>query len=297
MAFPVLGHGQMRPPEADLILADFADRQFGRVARWQLVPLGFDDDAIRHRLNRRQLRTVRRGVYAVGHAPESIRARWMTDMLACGPDSGLGALTTLQLFGAVRESRARTVVITARRGRTGPKGVDMRTARNVEFIDWGGFKTTTLARALLDAAPMLDDEKLEAAYERSVKEHGLDPSLIPKRNKRLNQLIADHKLGTAMTDSELENLFRRILKAAQLPQPLSNQDVWTGERFYKPDFLWPQQKVIVEIDGWEVHRSQREADSRREADLSAMGFHVQRFMKLQLIRHPDEPVRALRPFL
>lgn len=99
-----------------------------------------------------------------------------------------------------------------------------------------------------------------------------------------------------MTDSDLENLFRAILKRAGLPQPESNRDVWTGERFYRPDFLWAEQKLIAEVDGG-VHADQQHADRLREAELAAIGHHVQRFDRLQLIRHQDRIVAALRPFL
>lgn len=286
----------MQPPEADRVLCELAGRQFGRLARWQLVPLGFDDDAIRHRLTR-DFVPHRRGIYCFGHAPDTIEARWMTDLLRCGPESGIGATTALQLVGVLRRNRRWTVVITAKRGRRKPKGIDLRESRDVEFVEWGDFPVTPLGRSLLDAASMLDDEQLEAAYEKAVKLFDLDPSTIPPRDKRLNQIVRDHVLGTAMTDSELENLFRRIVKRAGLPQPRSNQAVWTGERHYFPDFLWPERKLIVEIMGWHVHRDRQEADTRRKANLSAMGFVVVEFMKLQMIRRPDEVARALRPFL
>ncbi len=100
----------------------------------------------------------------------------------------------------------------------------------------------------------------------------------------------------ALTDSDLENLFRTIVKKAGLPQPASNPRKWTGERFYRPDFVWPEQRLIVEIDG-PVHEGQRLADDQRAAELAALGFIVQRYQRLQLIRHPQQIVAAIRPFL
>ena len=72
--------------------------------------------------------------------------------------------------------------------------------------------------------------------------------------------------------------------------------MWTGERFYRPDFLWPDQRLIAEVDG-DVHAEQREADSRRRAALAAIGFHVQPFTRRQIVRRPHEIPAALRPFL
>lgn len=282
--------------EIDALIADLAAGQHDLVARRQLLARGVNRHAIDHRLQSGRLRPVRPGVHRLGTARLTRRARWMVDVLACGPDCGLGGTTVLELLVVRRASNRKTVVITSRRGRRSPKDIDLRTSRDVAFITWDGIPITPLGRALADAAPDLDDEQLEAAYEKAVTKWQLPPDRIPKRNRRLNRLIEDHELGRALTDSDLENLFRKIIKQAGLPQPESNRDVWTGERFYRPDFLWPDQRLIAEVDG-DVHAEQREADSRRRAALAAIGFHVQPFTRRQIVRRPHEIPAALRPFL
>ena len=287
--------GLLHPCEVDWIVAELARAQHDRFARWQLLQLGIGDDLIRKRLGARW-RRVRRGVYRLGTERPTHRARWMTDVLACGPDCGLGGTTVLELLDVRRPTNRRTVVVTTRRGRRKPPGIDLRTTRDAEFIPWDGIPITPLPRALADAARQLDDEQLEAAYEKALTNWDMPPSLVPQRNARLNRLIEDHQRGTALTDSDLENLFRTIIKQAGLPQPESNAEVWTGERFYRPDFLWRKQMLVAEVDG-DVHLGQREADSRRRAELASIGLHVQPFTRLQLIRRPYEIPAALRPFL
>ena len=48
---------------------------------------------------------------------------------------------------------------------------------------------------------------------------------------------------------------------------------------FEVDFLWREQRVIVEADGFEFHRARGafEADRARDAELQALGFHVLRF--------------------
>lgn len=279
------------------MIAELAGRQHDLVGRWQLLELQINEKAIDHRLQTRRLRRVRPGVYKLGTGRLTRRGRWMSDVLACGKGAGLGGETVLQLLGVRRPNNRKTVVITSKRGRRTPKGIDLRTSRNVEFITWDGIPITPLPRALADAARHLDDEQLEAALERAIVDHQLHLDSLPWRKpKNLSRLVRDLELGRSLTDSDLENRFRKIIKQAGLPQPLCNRDIWTGERFYRPDFIWPEQRVIVEIDG-PIHRAQGEADSRRQANLAALGFQVQRFTRLQLIRRPDEPANALRPFL
>lgn len=293
---PLIGSAIASTRDIDALIAALAAAQHDRVARWQLRKLALSDKSIDHRLQNGRLYRVRPGVYRLGAARPTHRARWMADVLACGEGAGLGGRSVLELLGVRRPSNRRTVVITSRRGRRKPPGIDLRTSRDVAFIIWDGIPITPLPRALADAAADLDDEQLEAAYERAITKWDMPPTLIPKRNARLNRLIADHARGTALTDSDLENLFRAMLKRAGLPQPVSNPDIWTGERFYRPDFVWFEHKLIAEIDG-PVHVEQNDADRLREADLAAIGFHVQRFGRLQIIRHQPRILAALRPFL
>lgn len=65
-------------------IAALADRQWGVVARRQLLAIGLGTDAIGRMLRSRRLRRLHHGVYAVGHRalrPEGYR---LAAVLACG---------------------------------------------------------------------------------------------------------------------------------------------------------------------------------------------------------------------
>ena len=277
----------------DALITRVARAQHDHVARFQLVDRNVSEGAIERRLRSGRLRRVRPGVYKVGPTRTSRRGIWVADALRCGPDAGLDGISALQLFGVVNEFRRRTTVVTTHRGRRAPKSIDLRTTRrHVRFLRWDGIPTVDVPEALVTAAPDLNDEQLEAAYEKALMRFELDPSRIPRRNARLNQLIKDHERGTALTDSELENLFRRILRNAGLPQPKTKLPV--GRRI--PDFIWPEYHVVAEVNG-PHHGLQMEADASRNAELASRGLIVQTFTKLQLIRHPAQIPAALAPFL
>jgi hypothetical protein len=98
-------------------LADLATRQHGVVGRWQLIELGFGDEAIRTRLEAQRLSHLHREAYAVGHRRLTRRGRWMAAVVACGPGAVLShesAATLWELAGAQPESD-----VTAPRGRQG----------------------------------------------------------------------------------------------------------------------------------------------------------------------------------
>ncbi len=72
-----------------------------------------------------------------------------------------------------------------------------------------------------------------------------------------------------MTRSQAEELFLDLVRQARLPAPRVNSRV-AG---YEVDFFWPEQRLVVEIDGYRYHSTRRafEHDRRKEADLQRPG--------------------------
>ena len=61
---------------------------------------------------------------------------------------------------------------------------------------------------------------------------------------------------------------------------------------YEVDFLWREQRLVVEVDGFAYHsdRAAFERDRRRDADLAALGYTVVRVTWRQLV---DEPAAVV----
>src|SRR4051794_29906621 len=74
------------PPEitGDPAIAMIAASQHGVVTRAQLLSAGLSPAAIEHRLARKRLHPMYRGVYLVGHRLAPPFAREMAAVLACG---------------------------------------------------------------------------------------------------------------------------------------------------------------------------------------------------------------------
>ena len=88
----------------------------------------------------------------------------------------------------------------------------------------------------------------------------------------------------APTRSEFERAFFAALRKAGLPRPLVNHVIAP----YTADFAWPEQRVVVETDGWRFHghRLAFEDDRARDADLAARGWIVVRITWRQLQGSP-----------
>jgi very-short-patch-repair endonuclease len=93
-----------------------------------------------------------------------------------------------------------------------------------------------------------------------------------------------------LTDSELERMFLRLVRAVGLPTPQ------TGVRLngFRVDFFWPELGLVVETDGLRYHRTpaRQARDRRRDQVLTAAGLTTLRFTHTQ-IRFENEEVRAV----
>ena len=87
---------------------------------------------------------------------------------------------------------------------------------------------------------------------------------------------------TTFTRSEAEERFLALVREARLPRPLVN----VRRHGYEIDFLWPEEGVAVEVDGFAYHRTRErfEADRDRDAVLRKAGLTVIRVTWRQLER-------------
>jgi len=87
-----------------------------------------------------------------------------------------------------------------------------------------------------------------------------------------------------ITRSRLERDFIAFLDAHDLPRPLVNQPLSGKE----PDFRWPAQKLIAELDGFGTHGTRQafEDDRARDRSLLIAGWRVIRIPYRQLREQP-----------
>jgi very-short-patch-repair endonuclease len=97
------------------------------------------------------------------------------------------------------------------------------------------------------------------------------------------------------TRSELERAMLALCRHYRLPLPEVN--VRLGG--YVVDFLWREQRLVVETDGWAAHRGRVafERDRARDLDLKLMGFEVVRFTYRQVTGQPQRVAAAIRRLL
>ncbi|HJS96840.1 MAG TPA: DUF559 domain-containing protein [Solirubrobacteraceae bacterium] len=96
--------------------------------------------------------------------------------------------------------------------------------------------------------------------------------------------ILGQRGGPRLTRSWGERRLLSLIREAGLPVPLTNR-LLLG---FKVDAVWPDLKLVVEVDGYEFHgdRDAFESDRARDAVLVAHGYRVLRFTARQLRDRP-----------
>jgi very-short-patch-repair endonuclease len=277
-------------PGRDRIIAELAGRQHGVVSRAQLLDAGVSPSAIDTRLRGSRLHPLHRGVYAVGHRALVPLAEEMAAVLACGSGSAVSHRAAAAMQRMLDRRGPLVDVTVARSGRRRP-GLRVHRSRSLtpgDVVMLHGIPVTTPVRTLLDLAESEPARELERAYDEAITQrlvsHSSFAAAIRQAHGRhgssaLRGLLARNAEPT-LTRSEAEERCLALIREAGLPAPRMNAPV-AG---YCVDFFWPEDGLIVEVDGYRFHSSRTafERDRRRDAVLQAAGFRIMRVTWRQL---------------
>lgn len=162
----------------------------------------------------------------------------------------------------------------------------------------GALVTTALQTAVdcaltlpvLDALCIVDfflNQRLITAPEFANSIAGLQCKGI-KNARTVSQLMSKHSESPAETAAR----YHMILWGITPPQ--EQVRIWAGSSYYRPDFLWEEYKVILEVDGHikydgtygdpaQVIRNEK----RRQRDLEKLGYRVLRAQWEDIVHHPE----------
>jgi hypothetical protein len=291
------------PPDPPLEreIAELATRQHGVVTREQLLDLGLAPSTVRSRVAVGRLHRVHKGIFAVGHELLTSDGRRIAAVLACGPGAALSHRSAACHL-ALREDNRNSIDVTSpqRSGRD-LTGITVHSGatllpRDATVVD--GIPCTTLARTLLDLAEVLTTRGLERAIEqaevlRVLDMRAIDDVLARANGRRgatiLKALLSETQVGSTITRNELEERFLDICRQANVPPDATNAWIpFPDGGGAEADFVWRAQRLIIEVDGRDVHTTRRafEHDRRRDQRLTMLGWRVVRFTWRQVLYEP-----------
>jgi very-short-patch-repair endonuclease len=170
----------------------------------------------------------------------------------------------------------------------------------------GGIPCTSAARTVVDLAAVLTSLELTVAAE-SARRLGLMTMVelqrtIEQCGRRRRGSVALRKYvdaheGNPALDRKLEVKMAALLRSARLGGFRGQYDlrVLDGRRF-RVDFAWPEQRLVVECDGfrWHGNHTAWKHDRRRIAAIERAGWRVVTVTWDDVTRHREETIERIR---
>ena len=267
------------------------------VTRDELKARGLSKDAIRRRVARGDLIQLHENVFADAGTLVDRGFTLHAALLAIGRDAALSCREAAEVRNLlVPSDRDPHITTTHRTGHT-PAGIVPHRVRcigedEVEEID--GLRVVTVPRLLRELAAERSRELQRALNEAMYKRLVTIDELVPMAASGMPgcRVLRDALRYAAPTRSDLEDKFYALFVDANAPLPRANESVG----LYEVDFIWRQERVIVETDGWAAHghefaRGRRDPSKTRY--LEALGYTVIRVSKAWFKAAPLEVLATI----
>jgi very-short-patch-repair endonuclease len=172
-----------------------------------------------------------------------------------------------------------------------------------------GILCTSPARTIVDLAGLCGLHALTIAVEEAAVLGVLNVTTIDKilsegrrrGSRRLNLLLEDWRRYSPeiRIRSRMEAKMLPLLTHYSLPIPETNVKLRIGDKTVEVDFLWRQQRVVVETDGGRFHDNPlaQKRDSERNRLFAQVGYRMPRLGWDQLRDEPDRTIAEIARFL
>lgn len=260
--------GIRRPVDADRLIAEHARAHHGLVTRRELRRAGLGDWVIDYRVAHGLLVPVEPGIFRVGGSPTTDMQETLAAVLGVGSRAAASHQTAVWLWG-IWDKRPRPTHVTTKFSHWRSKSYVVH--RSSDFYDEytaevSGIPVTTMERTIVDLGATAKlgvvAQVLDSALRRklvaidgvsSVVEDLARQGRSGIRTARL--LVEERRRWLATTESELEDLFARVVRSGGLPEPVEQVDIHDrfGSFIGRVDFFYPEQSVAIELDGFAFH--------------------------------------------
>ena len=296
--------------KADRLLASMATVQYGVFTRRQATAAGLNPRIIDDRTDRGMYERLHPGVYAIAGSPQQWHRTVIAAVFAATEPAAASHRTAAYLWG-MTDRRPNTVEIATRRHlRVKREDHQVRESKDLRSSDIflvDGIPTTAAVRTIVDlgasAPPWFVEKCLDAALRKSLFDIWSVQRFIMRVARKgrngigtIRPLVEERLTWKGITESDLEDLFRRVVASTPVPMPDTQHVVYeTDGRFVgRYDFAYPTRFAIIETDSERYHMDpvsfQRDREKQNRAQM--LGWTVYRVTWRQLIDDPDS-VRAI----
>ena len=204
----------------------------------------------------------------------------MAAVLACGSEAVLSHTSAAALWKLLPQRGFAHVTVPGHgRSRPGIRVHRTRTLFPSDVTRRDGIPVTTPSRTLADLRRLLPQPHFARAL----------------REAEYLKLPLEDRFNPDHTRSDPEADFLALCRRHRVPPPEVNVRVGP----YVVDFLWPESRLVVEVDAYSTHgsRSVFESDRARDVQLRLRGYEVLRFTGPQISRDRREIASTLPTLL
>ncbi len=274
------------------------------VTRAELDAAGITPGEIKHRVRVGALIRQYPGVYRVGHTAETVEARYIAAVRACGEGAELAGMAAGYAQGLLPKRKSPPAPEVTTRTERRIKGIKTRRRKRVhpgERTTWRGIPITTVPRTLVNLSHVLPLKDLARACHEAGVRYRTTPADVDKVLKRQPNAPGSRNLRRVMhgdarvTLSKLEDRFVEELVAAKLPLPETNKPA--GGR--RVDCRWAKERLTVELLSYTYHASRHawEQDHERRREARKRGERWRSYTYEDVFEGPEAMLEELRELL
>jgi hypothetical protein len=253
------------------------------------------------------------GVVAIAAVPPTWEQSVMASVLAAGSDALASHRTAARLWGLTSHQPDSIEVVMPRWERafrefTVHESLDLNADDRQKA---NGIPTTSPQRTVVDfgaVAPWLVQSALDTGIRKGLfklVDVQTFVNRVARRGRRgvgvIRPFLEARRTWDAATESELEDLFCRVIAEHHLPLPVA-QFVLRSDRdafICRADFAYPHRKVLIELDS-EAHHMDRQTfrlDRSKQNQAGRLGWRTLRYTWWDLTESPWRVVDDIRTLL
>jgi hypothetical protein len=261
----------------DAAVARYVKTRHRVIALAEVKALGLTKRPVERRLETEEWTTLHRGVYLVGGGEPTPWARCRAAALAIGADAWVTHRSATALWH-LHDLADGPVHVTTTRKLPAREGIVVHWTRHPPMRKVRhGVPTTTLGRALADAAEISPAAQMEPLLRSARRLHGLDRRAVPVIPGRRGR---GRVAGGAFARGRLIERFIALCAEEGFEAPETEYELLG----YEIDAAWPAHRIAVEVDDYDTHENRDAMDADRERDR-------------RLLAHGWKPVRVTHAHL
>jgi hypothetical protein len=296
--------------DREALLNTIARDQFGVFTLAQAQACGFPRSTIARRVSRGVYERMYPGVYGIAGSQEFWYRRTTAAVFSVHGLAAASHQSAAYLWGMISRWPETIEVASRRHQRVQRTAFTVHESKDIvqsDIVQVDGIPVTSAVRTVVDLGASAPSWMVERCLDSGLRRNLFTAWQVrcfiarvarPGRNGvgTIRPLVEERLEWASVTDTDLEDLVRAVIKSTGLPMPEPQYEMFRPDGSFvgRYDFAYVEKLSIIEADskGWHMDPVSFERDRQKQNEAHALGWTVYRFTWRQLIDDPDS-VRAI----